>query len=209
MRRWKKPFIEGLSSSRTRDGYLETGKGYKPTCEQCFLLLVEYASMILSTSFLFFPKFLHWKDDKFIIWKKKSYFEKYLKKTIWSCPIRVDKVKFRKEEIKVQKSYCLITGWQKLFCGKSKAGRNIQWPLTLTPTNLAHTPHSHTHIHTHFQALLIFFGIFNQGLYITTTSALLIFTAKWSVKQMVEKVKTYSYLDFIINKEKGLLVPTV
>ena len=52
--------------------------------------------------------------------------EKYLKKTIWSCPIRVDKVKFRKEEIKVQKSYCLITGWQKLFCGKSKAGKNIQ-----------------------------------------------------------------------------------
>ena len=41
-----------------------------------------------------------------------------------------------------------------------------------------HTTHTHTHIHTHFQALLIFFGIFNQGLYITTTSAVLIFTAK-------------------------------
>lgn len=29
------------------------------------------------------------------------------------------------------------------------------------------------------------------------------------MKQTVEKVKTYSYLDFIINKEKGLLVPRV
>lgn len=49
-------------------------------------------------SFLFFPKFLHWKDDKFIIWKKKCYFEKYLKKTTQSCPIRVDKSKVQKRE---------------------------------------------------------------------------------------------------------------
>lgn len=67
VRRWKEAFIEGLSSSRTHDGYLETGKGYTQTCEQCFLWLMKYASMILSTKFSFFPKFLHWKDEKFII----------------------------------------------------------------------------------------------------------------------------------------------
>lgn len=45
----------------------------------------------------------------------------------------------------------------KTICGKSKAGKNIQWPLTLTPTNL-----THTHI---FKHLIFFWDIQSRLVY--------------------------------------------